>query len=218
MREIILNADVRELPTPSLNTSKKQGRIPAEIYGHDQKNQHLFLNAHDFNKIYEFAGESSLVDLHVAGGSLIKVLIHNIQREPITGNISHVDFLQVKMDEEINANIPLVFIGESKAVKEFGGTLVKLLEEVEVSCLPMDLIHELEVDISPLNTFDDAIRVADLNFSDKIKVITSPETTIAVVLPQKVETVEAAPAAQEVAAIGEVQASAEGEKEEGSKE
>ena len=192
MQEIILNTIARPIPTPALKTVKKDGRVIAEVYGHGQKNQHLLISQSDFDKAYKQAGESSLISLKVDSAEVINVLINEVQRDPLTSKINHVDFLQVNMKEELHASIPLIFVGESKAVKELGGTLVKSLEEVEVVCLPADLVHEIEVDISSLNTFDDAIRVADLRFSDKIKVETNPETTVATVLPQKVETVETA--------------------------
>lgn len=194
-----LKAEIRPVPTPALNAAKKKGKVPAELYGNKQQNQHLFLNQIEFEKIYRAAGESSLIDLNLDADKPFKVLIQQVDVDPMSGHIIHADLLQVRMDEALQVNIPLMFIGESKAVKELGGTLVKSLEEVEVSCLPGDLISHLDVDISSLNTFEDAIRVADLNFPKNIKVITEPETTVALVQAQKVEVVEEKPV--EVAAI-----------------
>jgi len=188
-----LKAEIRPVPTPALNEAKKKGKVPAELYGNKQQNQHLFINQIEFEKLYRAAGESSLVDLNLGKDKSFKVLIQAIDLDPMSGHIIHADLLQVRMDEALQVKIPLMFIGESKAVKELGGTLVKSLEEVEVSCLPGDLISHLDVDISSLNSFEDAIRVADLNFPKNIKVITEPETTIALVQAQKVEAVEEKP-------------------------
>jgi len=195
-----LKAEIRAVPTPALNEAKKLGKVPAELYGNKQQNQHLFLNQVEFEKIYRAAGESSLIDLNLGSATPFKVLIQQVDYDPMNGHIIHADLLQVRMDEALQVSIPLVFIGESKAVKELGGTLVKSLEEVEVSCLPSDLISHLDVNVSLLNTFEDAIRVADLSFPDSFKIITEPETTVAVVQPQKVEVIEEKPA-EDVAAI-----------------
>lgn len=182
-----LTAETRNVPTPELNSLRKEGKLPVELYGHQQQNQHLMLKRNEFAKIYKKAGESSLVDLVIGSQAPLKVIIQEVSYDPLNGEFIHADLLQVKMDEILQTEIPLVFSGESKAVKELGGTLIKSLEEVEISCLPADLIPNMEVDISVLATFDDAIRVADLPFPKTIKVLTDPETTVAVVQPQKVE-------------------------------
>jgi len=201
-----LKAEIRTVPTPALNKAKKLGKVPAELYGNKQQNQHLFLNQVEFEKIYRSAGESSLIDLNLGSGQPFKVLVQQVDHDPISGHVIHADLLQVRMDQTLEVKIQLVFIGESKAVKELGGTLVKSLEEVEVSCLPGDLISHLDVDISSLNTFEDAIRVSDLHFPSTIKVLTEPETTIAIAQPQKVEVVEEKPAEDVVAIPTEAEA------------
>ena len=99
----------------------------------------------------------------------------------MSGSFLHIDFHQVRMDEEIEANIPLVFVGESPAVKSEGGILVKALDELGVSCLPAHLPHELSVDISVLATFDDQIRVSDIAVPAGVKVSDDPETVVALV-------------------------------------
>ena len=116
-----------------------------------------------------------------------KVLINDIQRHPLSGQIIHIDFYKVKMTEKLTTDIPLVFVGESKAVKELGGILVKTLDHVKVECLPQDLVHELTVDLSSINTFDDAIHVSDLSLPSGLKVLTHGEEAIARVQPPRTE-------------------------------
>ena len=116
------------------------------------------------------------------------------------------------MDQALTTDIPLVFLGESKAVKELGGTLVKSLEKIAVSCLPQDLIPSLEVDISGLNNFHDVVRVKDLKIPSTIKVLINLEEVVATAVPVTVEK-EAPAAAATAAATAEVagEAGKEGE-------
>ncbi len=208
MVEIILNALSRPVPTLKLNQLRKTGKIPVELYGQNKPNQHLLVNQLEFERVYHQAGESHLVDLNIDSLKPLKVMIHSLSHHPVTGQIEHIDLYQVDMEKELMVNIPLVFIGEAKAVKELGGTLVTPLEFIEVSCLPKDLISRLEVDISPLQSFGDVIRVENLRLSDKVKILTNPRETVALVLAQVVETV--APVAAE-AAVPVAEAGAEAE-------
>lgn len=203
MTEIKLQAIKRIIPTTALNQARKAGKVTAELYGAGQKNQHLFLSGAELEKVYKQAGESSLIDLAIEGEAPVKVLIHEVQRQPLTGRVEHLDLYQVRMDQALTTEIPLVFFGESKAVKELGGTLIKSLEKIEITCLPQDLIPQLEVDLSGLVNFHDIIRVKDLKIPATIKVLTNAEEAIATALPVEVEkaaTVEAPVAAEAMAA------------------
>lgn len=149
---------------------KEEAKIPAILYGRKIKeNPVLWVERNEFNKLYEQAGESTLVDLDL-GGKSHKVLIHDVQFDPLKGFVRHVDFYQVVMDEEVEAEIEFEFVGEALAVKEQGGILVKSLDAITVRCLPGDLPKEIKVDISTLKTFEDNIRVKDLTIGDKEKV------------------------------------------------
>jgi len=166
------------------------GRVPAVIYGRGFETQSIAVPHSEFKRVLKNAGYSSLVDIAVTsakGGSAsggkpaLKVLIKEVQVNPLTLEPIHVDFQQVRMDEEITAGIPLKFVGESAAVKEEGGTLVKSLDELEIKCLPGNLPHEIEVDLSKLATFEDAITVADLKLPAGVTVISGSEITVATV-------------------------------------
>ena len=111
-----LKAMIRPVPTKAINETRSKGQIPAELYGHGVKNQHLFLDLKKFEKVYEQAGSSTLLNLLIDQKLPLKVIIGEIQREPVSDTILHIDLHQVRMDEEIQAKIPLVFVGESKAV------------------------------------------------------------------------------------------------------
>ncbi len=188
MEKISLQANTRELSTRTAKGLYRQGLIPAELYGHGVQNQHLSVNLIDFTKVLRKAGESTIIGLVLPNGDIKNVLIQDVQAHYLTTEPIHVDFLEVRMDEEITANIPLEFIGESHAVKAFGGTLVKVLSEVEVECLPGDLPQHLEVDISKLASFDDVVEVKDIKVSGKVKIKAEADEVVAKVQePRDVE-------------------------------
>jgi len=168
---------------------RKKDVLPGILYGPALKGaQPLELDCKTFEKVFEEAGESSLISLEIENGKKYPVLIHDIQRDPLTGEIIHVDFYQVSLEEEIVAKIPLIFEGVPPAVKDLGGTLVKNISEVEVKSLPQKLPKEIRVEVSGLKTFEDNIKVSDLKLPAGVKVLKESEEIIAVVLPpEKVE-------------------------------
>lgn len=166
---------------------RAQDLIPGIIYGHGESNRPVAIERAPFEKLFMAAGESSLIDLSVEMSPSVKVLIHEVQRHPLTSKIIHVDFYQVKMTEKITAEVPIVFDGEARAVKELGGVLVKTLDHVKVECLPQNLVHELHVDLGVLNTFEDAIHVRDLRPPEGVKILTHAEDTIVKVQPPRTE-------------------------------
>ena len=176
-QEIKLSAKTRTLPTRSLNWQRSQGLVPAELYGSAKPNQHLFLNKLELERVYHQAGSSSLVDLAVENQPAVKVMVQEVQQDPMTGHLTHVDLLQIEMDKEMFAHVPLLLVGETKAVKEHGATLITPLQNVEISCLPKDLVPHLEVDLSRLVNIGDAIRVKDLSAPSTIKIITDANVT-----------------------------------------
>ncbi len=179
----------------SAATLRKQGFVPIELYGKHTDNKQLKVSAVAFSKIFEKAGESTLIDLMVGDTSDGKVLIKDIQFDPVKDAIIHADLYQIDMNETLHTEIPLVFIGESPAVKQQGGTLVKQVDKIEIKCLPGDLIHDIQVDISVLQEFTDSIQVENLTVPETIEVLTDPTVLIvSVAEPRKVEEAAAQPA------------------------
>lgn len=151
------------------------------IYGHGVKPRVISVATSDFRKVYAQAGSSSLVDVAVDAATPVKALIQDVQVHHLTLQPIHIDFHEVRMDEYMHAQVPLRFVGESLAVKELGGTLVKALDMVEVKCLPADLPHELTVELSPLRTFDDAISIRHLTPPKGVQILTDASQTIVTV-------------------------------------
>lgn len=172
--------------------------IPAVLYGKGVDNQNLRMRKNDFDKTFAVAGESNLIDLDFGTGA-VKVLVKDLQRDVLKNTISHVDFYQVNMKEKINAEIPLHFVGEAKAVKELGGTLIKDINALEVECLPGDLVDHIDVDISVLATFADAIHVNDLALPNGLTLVHHTNEMVAQVMEPKIEEEPVAPVAEAAA-------------------
>ncbi len=212
MEQISLAATVREVTGSSVTNLRRAGTIPAVLYGPQHKSTNIAVSAKDFEKAYRLAGGSSLIDLTVADGKPIKVLAHDIQSDPVSGEIQHIDFYQVDMKKKTTADVGLEFIGESKAVKELGGVLVKGTKTVTIECLPQHLIQHISVDINSLNTFDDIIRIQDLPIPEGVVILDQPSVVVASVQKPRTEA-ELKALEEEVAAPAAEEAEQAGEKE-----
>ena len=207
---------------------RKQGIIPAVLYGADNKQStavNLQVVAREFDKVFRKAGENTLVDLILEGGAKHKVLIHDVAKHYMKNEVIHVDFYEVDLTRKIHAKVPLEFVGIAPAVKELGGTFIRVINEVEVEAMPQDLPHILEVSIEGLITFDKSIHVSDIKVPDNVKVLGNPEEVVASVQPPRSEAelanLEQPTAEAEKAAIEGMQAEADkakAEKGEGEEE
>jgi len=205
---IELKAKTRETKE-NITKIRQDGFIPAVVYSKGEKAENLAMNYIQFEKVFKEAGESSLVDLVIEGGQSKKVLIQDIQREPVRSKILHVDFYEVDLKKKVTAPLVIELTGEAPIVKSEGGIVIKHLDEIEIECLPTDLIKEYKVDISGLTEFSSAIHVKDLKISDTITILNDlDEVVVNVSEPRKEE--EAPVVAEEGTAEG-----AEGEKKEG---
>ncbi len=188
MADIKLVAALREkVSSTQLVKARKEGRIPAIMYGHQGVPQMLWVDFLTFSKVFAVAGESSILSLEIEGGKKASVIVQDMAHDAMTNRVSHVDFFEVSMNEELEARIPLEFIGESPAVREMGGILVKTLEEVTVSCLPKDLPHTIAIDLSTLVDFSTHVQVKDLVLPKGVKVLTDELTTIVLVEAPRTE-------------------------------
>ena len=187
MEKIELTTQKRDIFGKKLKSSREKGLIPAILYGHKVKSVSLFVKSDDFEKVFTQSGTSALVDLKIASEKTQKVLIHEPQRNPIDLKPLHIDFYQVKMTEKIQTEIPIKIMGEAPAVKELEGTLITPRDSIEIECLPADLIHEIEVDISNLKTFDNIIKVSDLNIPSNIEILTDKEEVVISIAPPRSE-------------------------------
>lgn len=184
---LTLQAQLREIFGKKTKALKRQGQIPAEVYGPGVKNASVLVDEKEFKKVFKQAGESALIELLI-GKEKRPVLVSEIQQDPISDNIIHIDFFQASLKEEVEVSVPLVFEGTAPAEKDLGGTLNKNLTELAVRALPQNLPHEIKVDLSKLMTFTDHISVKDLVLPANVTTEKNPDEIVASVLePQKVE-------------------------------
>jgi len=179
----ILKAKVRSALGKKTQDLRKEGKLPAVLYGPGLKNLNLEIDSRDFIAVFQEAGRTSFLQLEVEQGSkkpsVFLVLVHDIQKDPLSLALSHVDFYQPSSTKEIKVKVPLVFEGESEAVKSLGGTLVKNIQEIQVQALPQNLPHEIKVDLKALDELGKTILIKDLIVADNVKILKHPEEIVA---------------------------------------
>lgn len=158
------------------------GQIPAVIYGAGMPSESLAVEPAQFIKLYNDAGSASLIDMTVDGKSEGKALVQEVQFDPVTDRIMHVDLRRIDMNKEMTATVELRFMGEVPVIKASGGTLVTHVSEVEVTCLPKDLVSHIDIDVTGLTSFEQSITVKDIKVPQGI-VITSPAAEALVAKP-----------------------------------
>lgn len=187
MKVPVLIAKPRTVLGKQVKQLRQQGQLPVVLYGHQAENQNLAVDNRQFTKLTETVSSSTLVDLEIDNEKPIKVLIHDAQYDPVSGYLLHADLFQVKLDEKLQTEIPLSFVGEAPAVKDLEGNLVITKNALKVEAFPQNLVSEIEVDISDLATFDDKLIVADIKAPADIEVLDDPEETLAIVTPPRSE-------------------------------
>ncbi len=173
---------------------RSEGWVPAVIYGHGEESRNLKVNAHDLRQLLEgISVDNTLVDLEVdGGGGSRKVLIREVQTHPWKSEILHVDFFQIREDEEIRVAIPIRFVGNPLGVREEGGILQTNRNELEVQCLPSEIPEYFELDVTELD-IGDSLHVADLD-TGGVEPLEELDATLCVVVPPTIIQVEEEPA------------------------
>lgn len=199
MEKVVLKAAKRDVIGKQVKALRREGKLPAVIYGRHLEPISIVMEAHSAGLAMSKLTSSSLVTINVDGAEY-PALVRERQRDYIKGVLTHVDFLAVDLNEKIRTSVGLAFVGVSLAVKDYNGVLVHNLERLEVECFPTDLPERINVDIAMLKQIGDLIRVRDLVVSDKIRILGDPEETIAVVTIIKEEAAPVAGAEGAVAA------------------
>ncbi len=219
-----LAAAKRETTGKGVRKLREEGKMPAVVYGPKQKATAIELSLRDFSDALETAGESTVVAL-VVDGAEHNVLIHDVDRDPVTGTPRHADFYAIVKGQKVTVHVPLTFTGEAPAVKELNANLVKALHEIEVEADPMNLPHELPVLVSGLNAIGMQILAKDIALPGGVSLVTNPDDVVATILEAREEKVEEVVAAPDMEAIGiseergkKEEEGTEGEKQESAKE
>lgn len=181
MNKIQLKVNLRSKSDRSAKNLRLSHIIPAVVYGHKMENLNISIPYSDFNSAYKQAGRSSLVELEVDGKDKILTLIQEVSYHPVTDQVIHVDFHKVNLKEKIHTEIPIVLDGEAPAEKELGGSLIQNIDVIRVEALPNDLISEIIADVSVLKTFEDSIKISDLDIPETLEVKDELDTVVAFV-------------------------------------
>jgi large subunit ribosomal protein L25 len=176
---LTLSVTRREKTGKGVRSLRRDGSIPAVVYGAHKESTPITLPERDFDRIFKEAGESTVVNLTGLGED-IPSLIHDIDRDPVKGTTRHVDFYAITKGEKVEIEIPIEFVGESSAVKA-GANLVKVLHEIEIEADPMILPQYLSVDISSLVEIGDQIHVRDLTIPEGVEVLTDADEVVALI-------------------------------------
>lgn len=187
MDKVELSAKTRVERGRRINKGRKEGLVPAVLYGKGIGSASLWVSAIEVKRFLKKSGESTILELSIDEKDKRNVLICDIQKDPVKGSYRHLDFLQINMKEEIETEVELIFVGEAEAVKALGGVLVKSINKVMVKCLPANLPSHIDVDISVLKTFEDHITIKDLNVSRDVEIDLEPEVIVALVTPPRTE-------------------------------
>ncbi|HEU4677088.1 MAG TPA: 50S ribosomal protein L25 [Candidatus Paceibacterota bacterium] len=203
-----LTVEERKERGKQLARLRSAGKLPAVMYGPKETATAITLDKGKFEKLFKETGESSVIVLDGLGEPK-EVLVHDVSFDPRKGGIIHVDFYAVEAGKEITVNVPLEFVGEAPAVKQ-GGTLTKVLHEVEITAKPANLPQHLTVDVSSLDDFEKRITVRDLEVPAGAKLENDLEDVVALV--QAVEEEKEAPV--EAVDMSAIEVEEKGKKEE----
>jgi len=188
-----LKAEDRKIEGRKVKALRKQNVIPANIFGNKIKSKSIQVSLKDFENLYKEVGETGVINLDF-GSEKRPVLVHDVQLNPKTDEVLHIDFHQVDLKEKIEAEVPVELIGESPAEKQSLGTVVQYVNEIKVEALPGDLPEKFVVDVSELSEVDQAVFVKDLKMDrSKVEVKNDAEEIIVKVEPPQKEEVAAVP-------------------------
>lgn len=197
MQKNTLKAEKRKVLGRKVKKLRREGVLPANIYGKKVKSLAIKFPSADFEKVYKTVGETGIVEIAI-GKQKRPVLISNVQLDPVTDKPLHVDFHQVDLKEKTTADVPVELIGESPAEKQGLGTVVQYIDEIEVEALPEDLPDKFEIDLSRLTEVDQAVQVKDLAVDiKKVKILAETEQIIVKVEPPRKEEEVAPPPPEE---------------------
>ena len=201
MTKYTLKADKRTLFGKKVNRLRRQGVIPATVFGKGADTASIQISLKEFEALYKKAGETSIVNLHIEGEDKDRpTLITGIAYHPVSDVKLHVDFHQVNLKEKVSANVPVEIIGESALVKAGTAVLVQSVHEIEIEALPTEIPEKIIFDISSLKEIGDHLKVSDAKLDQGVELKTDPEVTVVALSELQKEEVVEAPAGEEGAA------------------
>ena len=224
MKRLELEVSKRDITGKKVRFLRRQGIVPANIYGHGIDSTAINVDTKSLKHLLAHAGMTDLISLKMDDSkNPLRVLVREVQKNPINDDLLHVDFYQVRMDEKIKADVPIVFVGEAPVLKKVkNSSVLHLIDSLPIEALPDDLPHSLEVDVSGLEELDSTIHVKDIHLGDRITLLSDPEQmAVKVIEARKEEVIEVpveAAVAEEAEVAGEEGEAKEAEAESGEEE
>lgn len=182
MDKHVLTAQKRIVVGRKVKKLRRDGFLPANIYGKKVASTAVAVPIKDFTTVFGKAGETGLVEITLEGKKL-PVLIHNVQYHPVDNKLLHADFYQVVLSEKVSAKVPIEVTGDSPAVKDKLGVLLEVISEIEVEALPADLPEKIEVNVSSLAAVGEALKVNQLKVADKVRILTDGQLEVIKIAP-----------------------------------
>lgn len=186
MEEVVIQANHREVIGKKVSVLRREGLLPAVVYGHGVDSLPITLDMREANRVLDRLSPSALVVVDIEGDQHY-ALVRDKQRNPIVGSITHVDFQAVSLTEKVRADLNINLIGEAPALDAYFGILVQNLEQLSIESLPKDLPNRIDVDVSGLAEIGDSLLVSDLIVPDGIEILNDPEDVVVVVVAQAAE-------------------------------
>lgn len=206
MQAVPLKAEKRTVLGRKVKTLRKQGIIPAHVFGHKIKTEHVQVAESEFAKVFEKTGETGIIDLAVDSQKK-PVLVKNVQMHPVTDEPLHIDFYQVNLSEKVKVDVPIEIVGESPAVHKKIGVLLTPVSEIEIEALPADLPENVQIDVTALDEVGKEIKVKDLKIDrSKIEIHADEELVVVQIgelVTKEMEAVEAEVEAEQAEAAAE---------------
>ena len=179
MKHIELEVSKREITGKKVNVMRRQGITPANLFGQGIDSMALQVDNKQLKQTLARAGKTDLISLQISGSKTpTMVIIREVQKNPLTDELLHVNFYKVKMTEKLKADIPIAFVGEAPALKKIATSLLHLIDSLSVEALPDILPHKLEIDLSMLEETNQAIFVKDITVAEGITILSNPEQMI----------------------------------------
>ncbi len=205
MKRPVLKAEPRKILGKKIKTLRREGILPGNVYGKGLSSIALQVQLVDFEKVHKEVGDTGLIELDL-NGKTHPVLVKNLQMNYKSHTPLHADFYQVNMKEKVKALVPVIIVGEAKAVTEKVGLLLQPLSDVEIEALPDHLAENIEVNVDHLAAIDDQITVGDLKAPEGVEILTDPSQTVV-----KIAELVAPEPEPEPEAVAEGEEGAEGE-------
>ena len=198
---IILNASLRKIFGKQTRSMRKNGLIPANIFGEKMEPLAISFDQKAFNETFKIAGETNVVYIAV-DSKKIPTLISEIQIHPVTQSILHIDLRKIDLTHKIEAHVPILLVGESEAVESKNGVVISQMDEVKIESLPEDIPNQIEIDISKLSEIGDIFRVSDLVVEGSFVILDEHERAIVSIIEHKEEEIEPETVSEDPEIIG----------------